>query len=50
MATKKKYTIDDYKDRLDSPLGVTLLPSKKTGKKTVKKSGSKKRKSNAKGK
>lgn len=49
MATKK-YSIDDFKDRLDSPLAVTLLPPKKTAKKTVKKSAPKKGKTNAKGK
>ncbi len=51
MATKK-YTIDDFKDRLDSPFaaGGWDIEKKPAKKKTVKKSAPKKGKSNAKGK
>lgn len=51
MATKK-YTIDDFKDRLDSPFaaGDWDIAKKPAKKKTVKKTAPKKGKTNAKSK
>ena len=33
MATRKKPTIDDYKNRLDSPIGIKRIPAPKPKKK-----------------
>ena len=51
MATKKPtYTIDDFKDRLDSPMAIVWDTPKKAPKKTEKKGSTKKGKKNAKAK